>query len=104
MYLLYPVPVVFSYMCVFVFALGTLLLQTLQSIAYSAATWTVEASPNFSIHRHKRKLTLSLCLFPDTTHRHTHTWKLRLQVIVVDGHFWRFSYAMPLQPSVCAAS
>lgn len=37
---------------------GSLLLL----IAHSAATWTVQLRPNFSIYKHKRKLTPCLCL------------------------------------------
>lgn len=35
----------------------------LQSVARSAATWTVQSRPNFSIHRNKNKPTPSLCHF-----------------------------------------
>lgn len=73
-----------------------LFLQALQLIAHSAATWTVQSRPNFSIHRHKRKLTPSLCLSSATltqalSLKHT-VW---LMEVAVNGHFWRFSYAMP---------
>lgn len=44
------------------YALSMMLRRLLQLIAHSAATWTVQSRPNFSIHRHKRKLTPSLCL------------------------------------------
>ena len=82
--------------CLCLYALGTLLLQVLQLIAHSAATWTVQSRPNFSIHRHKRKLTPSLCLASATlTQALSLKRTARLKLMAVSGHFWRFSYAVP---------
>lgn len=44
-------------------ALGALFMKVLPLIAHSAATCAVQSRPNFSIRKHKRKLTLLLRLF-----------------------------------------
>lgn len=80
---------VWTCMCVCLCALGTLLLQVLQLIAHSAATWTVQSRPNFSIHRHKRKLTPSLCL-SSATHTDTGSFTETLSEAEGDGCQWPF--------------
>lgn len=67
-------------------------IVTVDGSQHSHLDCIVGNRPNFSIHRHKRKLTSSLCLSSATlTLKHT----VRLKVMAVDGHFWKFSYAMP---------
>lgn len=67
-------------------------IVTVDGSQHSHLDCIVGNRPNFSIHRHKRKLTSSLCLSSATlTLKHT----VRLKVMAVDGQFWRFSYAMP---------
>ena len=89
--------------CACACALGALLMKVQPLMAHSAATWTVQSRPKFSICGHKRRTdtvalsflsaTLTQALSQNThTHTHTHT----AGVTAVDGRFWRFSAALGL--------